>query len=242
MERQVQTAGTESRCPDLSAEESSMIRDRLKKAARKAAIRLLNMEFDTEDRDPNARGNPDASKFDPDKIPPLVDGDGDTPGPNHKQDIGRTWVAAQLAGGVAPIFIDLRPPQECVAGILPGSLALPGELVFENLELLPDKATRVTVYDQTGALGSAEIAERLRDAGWTMARRLRGGFAEWIEHDETIELPEAPTGARFRLGDSVRIPDGRQAWILRIDAGPAYTAWLSDGSTSGPHPEEDLEA
>lgn len=219
-----------------------MIRDRLKKAARKAAIRLLNMEFDTEDRDPNARGNPDASKFDPDKIPPLVDGDGDTPGPNHKEDIGRTWVAAQLAGGVAPVFVDLRPPQECIAGILPGAHVLPGDLVFDNLDLLPDKQTRVTVYDQTGDLGSEDLARRLREAGWSMARRLRGGFAEWIEHDETIELPEVPVGARFRLGDSVSLPDGRQAWILRIETGPSYTAWLSDGSTSGPHDEADLGA
>ena len=91
-----------------------MIRDRLKKAARKAAIRLLNMEFDTEDRDPNARGNPDASKFDPDKIPPLVDGDGDTPGPNHKQDIGRTWVAAQLAG---VLILHLPPVPLALLGV-----------------------------------------------------------------------------------------------------------------------------
>lgn len=219
-----------------------MIRDRLKKAARKAAIRLLNMEFDTQERDPNARGNPDASKYDPNKIPPLVDGDGDTPGPNHKQDIGRTWVAAQLAGGVAPVFVDLRPPQECVAGILPGALVLPGDLVFAHLDLLPEKTTRVTVYDQTGDLGSEDIAARLREAGWSMARRLRGGFAEWIEHDEAIELPEASGGARFRLGDSVRIPDGRQAWILRVEPGPRYLAWLPDGTTSGPHDQADLEA
>ena len=57
------------------------------------------MEFDTEDRDPAARRRGDPSQFDPSKIPPLVDGDGDTPGPNHKTEIGRTWVSAQLAGG-----------------------------------------------------------------------------------------------------------------------------------------------
>jgi len=222
-----------------------MIRDRLKRAARKAAIKMLNMEFDTEDRDPRARGNPDASKYDPSKIPPLVDGDGDTPGPNHKSDIGRTWAAAQLAGGVAPIFLDLRPPQECVAGILPGARVMPGELIFENLHLLPDQAVRVTVYDQTGELGSEQIAERLREAGWVGARRLQGGFAEWIEHDEPVELPAAPDGARFRLGDSVRVPSGAQAWILSVEPGdqPArYTAWLADGRLSGPHSEDELEA
>lgn len=222
-----------------------MIRDRFKRAARKAAIKLLNMEFDTQDRDPAARGNPSAATYDPSKIPPLVDGDGDTPGPNHKTDIGRTWVAAQLAGGVAPFFVDLRPPQECVAGMLPGALVLPGDLVFERLDLLPEPSVRVTVYDQTGELGSEGVAERLREAGWVNARRLRGGYAEWIEHDEPVELPVAPEGARYRLGDSVRVPGGAQAWVMSVDtsgASPAYTAWLSDGTTSGPHPEDALEA
>ena len=146
-----------------------MIRDRLKKAARKAAIRLLNMEFDTEDRDPNARGNPDASKFDPDKIPPLVDGDGDTPGPNHKQDIGRTWVAAS-----SPAAAPCRRPSPAPGmhrGILPGAHVLPGpRLRASNAPRQRDPS----IYDQTGDLGvkCRGAADR---AG--AARRLRGGFA-----------------------------------------------------------------
>ena len=75
-----------------------MIRDRLKNRMRKMAIKAFGMDLDTEDRDPNAGGRANPDDFDPSVIPKIVDGAGDTPGPNHKEDIGRTWVAAQLAG------------------------------------------------------------------------------------------------------------------------------------------------
>lgn len=214
-----------------------MIRDRLKNVARRAAIRLLNMEFDTQDRDPNARRRGDPSKFDPDKIPRVVDGDGDTPGPNHRTDIGRTWVSAQLAGGVAPVFIDMRPPREVAAGALPGALLLPGRLSLQRPELLPaDKSVRVTVYDQTGELGSEELAAELREAGWPLARRLTGGYAEWIEHDEPIEVPAAAPGGRLRPGDPARLADGREGHVFRSvarDGGVQVEVWLPDDTSSG---------
>ena len=81
-----------------------MIRDRLKNRMRKMAIKAFGMEFDTEDRDPNAGGRANPDDFDPSVIPKIVDGAGDTPGPNHKEDIGRTWVAAQARGGCSAVL------------------------------------------------------------------------------------------------------------------------------------------
>ncbi len=223
-----------------------MIRDRLKRVARRTAIKLLNMEFDTEDRDPAARKRGDPSKYDPSKIPPLVDGDGDTPGPNHKTEIGRTWVSAQLAGGVAPVFIDIRPPAEEVAGMLPGAILLPGELALERLDLLPaDRAERITVYDQTGELGSEALAEKLRNAGFETARSLRGGYAEWLEFAEPVDAPEPLPGGKLKVGDPVRLTDGREGWVLRplhIDGKVQVEVWFSDGSWTGPVGEDDLQA
>lgn len=221
-----------------------MIRDRLRRVARRAAIKLLNMEFDTEDRDPAARRRGDPSQYDPSKIPPLVDGDGDTPGPNHKTEIGRTWVSAQLAGGVAPFFLDVRPPAEAVAGVLPGALVLPHELVLDRLDLLPaDREQRITVYDQTGALGSEQLAEKLRQAGFPKARSLRGGYAEWIEHAEPTELPQPPEGGTLKLGDPVRLPDDREGWVLRTvqhEGSPAVEVWFADDTWTGPVSEDAL--
>ncbi len=221
-----------------------MIRDRLKNVARRAAIKLLNMEFDTQERDPAARHRGDPSQFDPSKIPPLVDGDGDTPGPNHKSDIGRPWVSAQLAGGVAPFFLDVRPPQEAVAGTLPGAVVLPDELVLKRLDLLPaDRETRITVYDQTGELGSDDVAKALRSAGFTKARRLQGGYAQWLEHAEVIDTPENLPGAALKVGDPVRFSDGREGWVLRawVAEPVAFGVWYADGSWSSPHSEGDLD-
>ena len=51
------------------------------------------------------------------------------------------------------------------------------------------RTNSVVVYDQTGDLGSREVAEELRKKGWLMARRLQGGFAEWIEYGEEVQVP-----------------------------------------------------
>ena len=194
-----------------------MIRKRFKSLARRTAIKMFKMEFDTEEREQNTK-RVDPSQVDLSKIPKLVDGDGDTPGPNHKEDIGRTWVSAQLVGGVAPCFVDTRPLAELEGGILPKAQVQPGEQILQHLDGLPtDRQARVVVYDATGEQGASALAERLRQEGWTMARQLKGGFAEWIEHDEPIEQPPQPTGAPVPLGGRVRLKDGREVRLLRCE-------------------------
>ena len=215
-----------------------MIRDRFKKAARRAAIKLLNMEFDTEERDPKARGVADPNNFDPTKIPKLVDGDGDTPGPNHKTDLGRTWVSAQLAGGFPPFFVDIRPPDVASAGILPGAILMSGTSLKQFTARLPaDKTKRVTIYDQTGEQGSIDLSEWLRGQGWTMARRLRGGYAEWLEQGESFVPPSTTEGSPRQMGQSVKLADGRTGHIHSAesagDGNFQYTVWVN-GSVEGP--------
>ena len=210
-----------------------MIRKKLKDRAKRAAIKLLKMEFDAEHRDPAGRGVADPSAFDPAKIPKVVDGAGDTPGPNHKTEIGRPWVAAQLVGGVAPVFVDVRPTPELAQGVLPSALCMPGTRIHQHLERLPAKNTRVTVYDQTGAQEAAEIAAWLCTEGWTLARSLRGGFVEWIEHGEPVDTaPTTPDGATH-VGDPLTLKDGRAGWAVEID-GEDITLWLDSGEEAGP--------
>lgn len=215
------------RYPAPLAPEPQMIRDRLKSAARKAAVKLFHMEFDVEERDPAGKTQGRVGEVDLSVIPKVVDGAGDTPGPKHPEDIGRTWVVAQLLSGEAPFFLDLRPPAEVAAGLLPGAVLAPGRSVQGRLDLLPAADRRVTVYDQTGELGSTEVAAWLRENGWPLARRLRGGFAEWIEHGEPTELPRLLPGASLRVGDPARTADGRQGHVLRVLDGPRYHLWLS---------------
>ena len=173
---------------------------KMKGLLRKAAIKVLGMEFDTQDR---AQADDARPEYDQSKIPKVVDGSGDTPGPNHKEDIGRTWVSAQLAGGVGPTLIDIRPPNEIVAGQIPTALLMSGDYLKTHLEQLPSKETRITIYDQTGDLGSTELAQWLRQEGWLLARRLRGGYAEWIEQDEPTTLPAKHPEAKYQVGDPI---------------------------------------
>ena len=216
-----------------------MIRDRLKRAARQAAIKLLNMEFDTEDRDPNARGVADPSRFDPDKIPKVVDGAGDTPGPNHREDIGRTWVSAQVAANAAPLLLDVRPPNEVVAGMLPGAVLASGQSIQKLTHVLPtDKKLRVVVYDQTGDQDAAAVAAWLREQGWEMARRLQGGYAEWLEFAEPTAAPPAVPGARYAIGTSVKLADGRVG-VVHTPAPNSTLVWI-DGALEGPLSDDAL--
>jgi rhodanese-related sulfurtransferase len=204
-----------------------MFRKRVKDKLRNVAIKAFGMEFDTEERDPNAGGKVDPATYDPSVIPKLVDGDGDTPGPNHKEDIGRTWVAAQLAGGVAPLFVDIRSPQEMAPGVLPGSLRFPATTILEHLERLPPKTERVTIVDQTGAQGSVEAAQALREQGWTLARRLRGGYAEWIEHGETTETPVMSGTTDQAVGDTISVGDTDGA-VVDVSADGSTWVWTTD--------------
>lgn len=204
-----------------------MFRDRLKKRVRRLAVKAFGMEFDVEDRDPNAGGRADPADFDPSVIPKIVDGAGDTPGPNHKQDIGRTWVAAQLAGGVAPFFIDIRTPLEMAGGVLPGAHLFPAESIKDHLDGLPQKDQRVTIYDQTGEQGSMEIAAWLRDQGWGLARRLQGGYAEWIEHGETVDSPLS-SSTDYAIGDPIEI-DGHTGHVLACKSDTELWIWTSKG-------------
>jgi rhodanese-related sulfurtransferase len=217
-----------------------MIRDKVRGLLRRIAVKSLNMEFDTEAR--KERDN-SSTVFDPDKIPKVVQGSGDTPGPNHKEDIGRTWVSAQMAGGFSPMLIDIRPPNETVMGILPNAMLLSGNAVKQNLDRLPkDKEQRIAVYDQTGALGASSIAAWLREQGWSMARCLRGGFAEWLEHDETIaQLPHFD-GAEFQIGDPVTLGEDHAFVhsVLTSQDKTSYELWAEKKGVIGIFEASDL--
>ena len=78
------------------------------------------------------------------------------------------------------------------------------------------------------------------EQGWDLARRLRGGFAEWIEHDEPIQEATPPEGGSYKVGDPVQLSDGRRGWIITAPSADAYEVYLEDGTTAGPLNEVEL--
>jgi len=212
-----------------------LIRDRLKAAVKKVAIKAFGMEWQAEDIPENEALKKRAAPatIDPSVIPKVVDGSGDTPGPKHLEKIGRTWLASQVISNVSPFIIDMRHPKECAAGTLPGAVVLPGEQVKSRLDLLPGKDIRVTVYDQTGSPESDQIATWLREQGWGLARMLQGGYAEWLEHGEPIATPQPPEGAKYHLGNPVELKKAGRGHVqaVALEAGKAvYSVLLDDGT------------
>lgn len=210
-----------------------MIRDRLKNAARKAALKAFGMEKQAEDRVPRPKVAP-GSEIDLSKIPKLVDGDGDTPGPKHMTRIGRTWVAAQIASSVSHCIVDVRTPEEWTTGTLPGALCISGDQLKTRLEVLPeDRRLRVTLYDSDGGAHSDALAQWLVEQGWGWARQLQGGWAEWLEHGEPIaELPQVE-GARAQVGTPVSLTSGAQGVLQGIEVSGSkrtYAVLVDDGS------------
>lgn len=208
-----------------------MIRDRIKSTAKKAALKFFGMEWDASVRPVDVKkGVASTAAFDPSLIPRVVDGSGDTPGPKHRDDIGRTWLASQVISSVSPYLIDMRHPNECGAGLIQGARLLPGSQIKSRLDLLPEKEMRVTVYDQLGSDDASALAEWLRDQGWHLARRLRGGYAEWIEHGEPITIPTPPEGAAYVVGQQVERKSGGRSWVQEAGPGAVYTLWSEDGT------------
>jgi rhodanese-related sulfurtransferase len=175
-----------------------MFKKKIKKTLRKVAVKMFDMEFDVEIRPPRPSFSVELNST---KIPKIVDGSGDTPGPNHKSNIGRTSLAAQVMSGTHPLCIDIRPPNEVVAGILPQACLLPKWTIKEKLDQLPDKLDRIIIYDQTGEHLSGQVATYLREQGWEEARSLAGGLAEWIEYGEPMEILK--NNGAFQIGDAV---------------------------------------
>jgi rhodanese-related sulfurtransferase len=168
-----------------------VIRARLRDAARRVALRVLGMETQAEDGGHPDSGRVTAAPYDPTVIPRVVDGSGDTPGPNHKTNIGRTWVSAQVISGTPPVLVDLRPAAEWRAGHIPGATNLPHDALEAGLDRLPAGDVRIVFYDAHDDGTADAVAHDLRARGWPGARRLVGGFAEWSAHREPVATGSA---------------------------------------------------
>jgi 3-mercaptopyruvate sulfurtransferase SseA len=127
--------------------------------------------------------------------------------------------------------------------MLPNAILLTGDAIKNNLALLPtDKIQRIAIYDQTGELGSTEIAQWLREKGWTMARRLKGGYAEWLEHDEPIIQPQNNENSKLQIGDPVQVKKdhGFVHKVLTRQDKTEYEIWVKGKGVIGLFSDKEL--
>jgi molybdopterin/thiamine biosynthesis adenylyltransferase/rhodanese-related sulfurtransferase len=128
----------------------------------------------------------------------------------------------------APLFVDVRPPDEWEEGHIPGAVHAPRNNLESRIEgLVPDKSREIVVYCGSGAR-SAFAARALHELGYESVTNLAGGFADWKRNGYEFTTPQtlSPT-QRSRYARHLLIPEvgeeGQQklldARVLLIGAG-----------------------
>ena len=89
-------------------------------------------------------------------------------------------LAARLSAGEDLPLLDVRNPHEYAAGHIPGAMLIPlGELRSRLAEIEKWRGREFAVYCQMGSR-SAQAVSILRDAGFSGASNVTGGYARWL--------------------------------------------------------------
>lgn len=102
------------------------------------------------------------------------------------QDLPRTELEAKLASGEV-ILLDVRPRLEYDAGHLPGAISIPISELAERLAELPVGKMIVTYCRGAYCLFADEAIRLLRERGFE-ARRLEGGWPEWVTDGRSVSV------------------------------------------------------
>jgi sulfur-carrier protein adenylyltransferase/sulfurtransferase len=128
----------------------------------------------------------------------------------------------------APLFVDVREPDEWEEGHIPGAIHVSRGRLESRIEgLVPDKTRPVVVYCSVGSR-SAFAAKVLGEIGYEDVASLDGGFADWKRNGFDVTIPRVLSAEqRSRYSRHLLIPEvgeeGQQrlldARVLLIGAG-----------------------
>jgi rhodanese-related sulfurtransferase len=99
--------------------------------------------------------------------------------------VTRDELQARLRSG-SVIVLDVRPADEYAAGHLPGAVSIPVGELKRRLEEIPKGQEIVACCRGPYCVYSYDAVEILRPQGF-QARRLRGGYLEWIAAGLPVE-------------------------------------------------------
>jgi rhodanese-related sulfurtransferase len=109
-----------------------------------------------------------------------------------KQNITETELKTVKQALSKELILDVREPEEHVAGCLPGAVNIPrGVLEFKignHPEFENKQEAKIFVYCQTGGR-SALATETLQRLGYENAVSMAGGFKAWTENGHQITQP-----------------------------------------------------
>jgi molybdopterin/thiamine biosynthesis adenylyltransferase/rhodanese-related sulfurtransferase len=128
----------------------------------------------------------------------------------------------------APLFVDVREPDEWEEGHIPGAIYVGRGRLESRIEgLVPDKERALVVYCASGSR-SAFAAKALGEMGYEDVFNLAGGFADWKRNGFDVTIPRVLSPEqRSRYSRHLLIPevgeDGQQrlldARVLLVGAG-----------------------
>jgi rhodanese-related sulfurtransferase len=106
----------------------------------------------------------------------------DTPG------IDQSALNKRIAANDASLLIlDVRSPEEFVAGHVPGAINVPYTWLPASISSLPDAANKdIVLYCETG-VRSERAASRLRENGFQRLLHLEGDMKAWREKQQPLE-------------------------------------------------------
>lgn len=105
------------------------------------------------------------------------------------ESVSRDELRSRLRKG-SVLVLDVRPADEYAAGHLPGAISIPVSEIKRRLKEIPKGHDIVACCRGPYCVYSYEAIEILRPRGFS-ARRLEGGFSEWLAAGLPIERPRA---------------------------------------------------
>jgi len=107
------------------------------------------------------------------------------------------FVALPAAGDAAPFVLDVRTPEEYVAGHVPGAVNIPYDQVGARLAEVP-KDKQVVLYCRSGRR-AVMASEVLAANGYTRLQHLEGDILGWQEKQRPVEVPRDPSACAAAL-------------------------------------------
>jgi sulfur-carrier protein adenylyltransferase/sulfurtransferase len=117
----------------------------------------------------------------------------------------------------APLFVDVREPDEWDEGHIPGAIHVTRGRLESRIEgLIPDKSRELVVYCSVGAR-SAFATKVLGEMGYEDVVNLAGGFSDWKRNGYEITIPRALSQEqRARYSRHLLIPEVGEEGQLRL--------------------------
>lgn len=106
-------------------------------------------------------------------------------------------IALPKSGADAPFVLDVRTPEEYVAGHVPGAVNIPHDQVAARLAEVP-KDKDVVLYCRSGRR-AAMAAEVLAGNGYAHLQHLEGDMMAWQAQQRPVEVPRDPAACAAAL-------------------------------------------